>query len=255
MKESENGHVTLLNQILLAGISKDSVRSEEDIARNARLLEMLCGKLAVLDDMENVPDYIATLAPEKQTDHRPLWVQMLEKAAMVLRTQDKSLRDRAELMKDENEDIYPTDLLEHGGEWAASMMFFGRQGLSLNNRDSDPDKYDKDGNYTGGYNRIPDANLGRILAYAKQGRVVTTGTIGSNRLCPVYNRNKDSVAFPPEATNLNTEHVYTVVGEGEKINQEKNAQDDDEDEIEYVDKEGSVISQEEVVYPSDDDLY
>ncbi len=151
---------------------------------------------------------------------RARWVQAVEKAAAVLITSNgksaslkKGVDWSKEVLGDGSVDV---NVLKYATEIMACRLFFGSTGIDIKTRDEGI--YD---NETGLANttthKMGYAAVGKMLAYlnAKKIVVASTCTRGTEDR---YNIMNDSVKFPERIeTDIRQEHVYLVMGKGQKV--------------------------------------
>ena len=145
-------------------------------------------------------------------DNRPLWIQLVEKAALVLigrKSESKNMAaatyryghlDGKDWSKPEfSQKTFFAKELDMGGPQLAMNLLFGKRGLHevlTPTQDPNPANVEQS-----------DKALGKALAWKKAGMIVTAST-------DVVNKDKLSESV---RDIIRSTHVYTVLGEGETI--------------------------------------
>ena len=182
-------------------------------------------KMAIvrLYDEKGHPQNIRVKKTKSSDVNRPMWVDLVEKAACVLlKNTEGGAAFRYDPKKEKkdwrNAGIADRSLsrndIHSGSQELAARLLFGRDGLHLGTRDlpgADTD-YLKDGTSMQVLHVTGDEVIGQILAYSEAGKSITATTC-TNGGSLKYNRKKDSVIFP---VDLEQNHEFVVYGEGEK---------------------------------------
>ena len=172
-----------------------------------------------------------------EDEDRPLWIQCVEKAALVLigkKRDDYCPKYRFLDEKEKgghdykNHQISGQSLnmieMDWGSEELASELIFGKRRLAmLRTRSNDAKDYEARKRVINGveingfYSKnlidpLGDEALAKALVYFKKGYIVTCNTAESGSGADYYDKNKDSVRFP---IFLTKRHEYVFCGEGE----------------------------------------
>ena len=181
-----------------------------------------------LYDANGIRQSIIVQKTRMENDSRDMWVQLIEKAATVIIGKNEGsagFRYRIELnhkwdkesSQIKNHSLSYTDL-QSGSEELACQLLFGRKGISLITRDDDvyDDKYDA--KIENDSHKRGDEAIGKALAYAAAGKIVTASTCTNSSSFEKYNKINDAVKFPMD---LHEKHVHLILGEGKTVNGER----------------------------------
>lgn len=152
-----------------------------------------------------------------------MWVQMIEKAAMVMLRKDADggvrLRTKEEIKaQGEEAGSFQRDDISYAGTEIAMRMLFGKKGKFISNRDTKDDSYNENGIAKSKRQSTGDVNIGKILAYLEKGKMVNASTC-ANEGGEFYNRNEEAVLFPTD--ELLGNHTFSVLKEGNMKNGER----------------------------------
>ncbi len=154
---------------------------------------------------------------------RPLWLNMVEKAANYLIGYQKADgRDAASFREKRGTDMskvkyepgtFSTDEMSDGGEVLAFALLFGKHAHAISTRDEDVyDEFLESKKYA---HEKGDEAIAKILIAVEQGRIVIASTC-TNGGSDFYDLSADRILF--KRRDLQPRHVYTVIGEGQVQN-------------------------------------